>query len=145
MAVYNKWLSYAYNSGGPFWNDPSAVFMCVLLTGGAYTFDKDHNWLTDITGYEFNDASYNREAVSNRSITEDDTSDLGKFDADDTTFTALNSGNVSSVAIVHSGSTEGTSALVVHLSGSDFPKPANGGDFTIQYASNGVFTITGVN
>jgi len=156
--VYNRFKAAIGTSGGANggldvdWNHSGVVVRLSLLTGGTYVEDADHDYWGDVSGNEFQDATYaiGGQVVDGRGITLNDAENTAEFTCPDETFSSLDStagggeGSVTSCALwVATGDgNPANSLLVAHLSGADFPKAANGGDFTIQFASNIAFVIS---
>lgn len=114
----------------------------VALTTSSYTPDKDaHDNFDDVTnevtgtGYTAGGAS-----LANKTVTVDNTNDLGKFDADDVTWST--STITARYAVIYkSTGTASTSKLIGVIDfGSD--KSSSAGNFTIQWSASGILTLT---
>lgn len=123
----------------------TADLRVLLLKSGS--FDADHNFVSDLTPgtNEQSGGTYVRKALANESVTEDDTNNIAKFDADDVTWTALSvtSGNVTAAVVYKYNAADASAELVAWI---DTMTPAlpftpNGGDWTIQWHANGIFYL----
>lgn len=106
----------------------------VLLVTAAYTFDPDHNFVSDLTG-ELTVAGYSRQVLGSPTATEDDTNNRIDYDAVDTLFAALAAGETIHGAVIfdNTGGADSARQLICFV---DVPNtPTNGGDVTIQYAT----------
>jgi hypothetical protein len=108
----------------------------VLLVKSTYALDADHNFVADVVAgaSEISVAGYARQALANKTVTEDDTNDFAYLDADDVVFAALVAGQTvgGAVLFVHTG----VDATAVVLGFYDLTDtPTNGGDITVQWAT----------
>lgn len=110
----------------------------VMLATSSYTPSKLHNRRDDVTN-EVTGTGYTAggAALANKAVTQDDTNDLGKFDADDVTW--ANSTITARYAIVYkkTGGASSTDPLIkVFDFGSD--KVSVGAAFTLQFHADGI-------
>jgi hypothetical protein len=110
----------------------------VMLATSSYTPSKLHNRRDDITN-EVSGTGYTAggAALANKAVTQDDTNDLGKFDADDVTW--ANSTITARYAVVYkaTGGAASTDPLIkVFDFGTD--KASVGAAFTLQFHADGV-------
>lgn len=127
-------------------------------SGTAYTFDIDnHDTVADVfdggtTGEELSDASYSRQTLANQATSVDDTDDEGVFDADDTTFSSLDTTQDIQFIVVYQqiggdDTTPGDDRILAlyddDSAGSlaDLPLATNGSDVTISWNSEGIVNI----
>lgn len=109
----------------------------VLLVTATYTYNPDHNFVSDITN-EITNGGYVRQNLTGRTKTENDASDRVEFDASDTTFPTLAAGDQPAAAIVFRNTgVDATSELICFNTLTAPPAP-NGGDYTIVWAATGV-------
>jgi hypothetical protein len=124
----------------------------------AYTFDPDtHEFVDDVldggtTAEEFAGTGYNRQGLSNVTVTQDDTDDEGVIDADNTVFTGLDGDTIQAILVYKQvggdDTTPGDDPIVVVLdddsagSVADLPQNTNGGDITIEWDTEGVVTFS---
>jgi hypothetical protein len=134
-ALYNKGKTVLVN-GTTIWGTAD---LRALLVTSSYTFNADHNFVSDITN-ELSGGNYARVALTGETVTEDDTNDRAVCDASDTTFSALAAAaGTPARAIIfdQAGGADSARALICCV---DLTSPAtpNGGDYTIQWASTGI-------
>lgn len=113
---------------------------CALVTS-SYTENRDHNFMSDITN-ELSGGNYSRQALAGESVTEDDTNDWAKFDANDRLFAALQAaaGTPAKAIIFKFVTTDADSPMLASLALTSPPVP-NGGDYTIVFGTNGLITF----
>ena len=120
----------------------------VMLVTSSYTFDADHNFVSEVVanevsviGYTGGFAGAGRKALANKSVTEDDTNDLAYFDADDLTWTGLATGaTVGGAILVKEVTNDAASQLLVFMDLAD--TPTNGGDITLAWNASGIVRLT---
>ena len=120
----------------------------VMLLGAGYTPNNDHVFISDLganelsgTGYTAGFGSASRKTLSSKVITKDDTNDIAFFDAADVSWTAISAGTAAYAAIVKEGTSDTDSPVIAVIDQS--PDVAtNGGDYTIQWAADGIFKLT---
>ena len=106
----------------------------VLLVNSAYAFNDDHNFVSEVTANEISVGGYARQALTTKTVTEDDTNNFAYFDADDAVFTALVAGQTIGGAILYKFNAADASAEV--LAFYDLVDTAtNGGNVTVQWAT----------
>lgn len=105
----------------------------VLLVSSSYTFNPDHNFVSDITN-ELSGTGYVRKTLTSESLTEDDTNDRSIFDADDLVYPAINAGSIDAAIVYKEAGTDATRELICCLDVT--PKVAtNGGDINLNWAA----------
>ena len=141
-AIYNEYKGKIPTIN---WADNTNVAIKVMLVTDQYTLDIDaHENKDDIDALNVEVAdgdgyTSGGAAVTNRTITVDDTNDVAKFDADDVTWS--NSTITARGAIVYYDTgTASTSTLIAYI---DFGenKSSSNGDFVIQWSVDGVYKI----
>ncbi len=139
--------SRLFNRGKKIMSDGSSVVWTsadirVLLVTSSYAFNADHNTVSQITN-ELSGGGYARVALSGKvGPTQDDTNDRATFDASDTTFTSLAAAaGTPAAAIVYKFNAADASAELICFDELTSPNTPNGGDYTIVWASAGVFTL----
>ncbi len=113
----------------------------VMLTSG-YTMDADNdNYYSDVSASEVSGTGYTAggQALSNKSVTQDNTNDLAKFDADDVTWS--NSTITADGAIIYKDTGTGSTSPVIAYYPFTSASSSNS-DFTLQWNSNGIFTLS---
>ncbi len=119
----------------------------VMLLSSAYTPNKDHNFISDISANELSGTGYTagfggsgRKTLAGKTVTQDDTNDLAVFDANDVTWTAINAGTVAYAAVVKEVTSNADSPVLAVLDVS--PDVAtNGGDWTLQWGALGLIKL----
>lgn len=106
----------------------------VLLVQSSYTELATHNVVADIVASELSVVGYARQALANKTATEDDVNGFAYLDADDVVFTSLAAGQTIGGAVVfrHTGA-DATAPLLAFYDLTN--TPTNGGNFTLQWAS----------
>jgi len=121
--------------------DLSSDTLRVTLHTG-YTPDVDHNVWGDASGTEYptyGNYTANGVQLLSGSVTQDDANDRAAFDANNVTWTSLNlSGTTPSDAVIRD--TTATECLVcwVELG----TTATNGGDYTLQWHTDGIFLLS---
>ena len=133
--VYNKG-KYLLMTGGM--NLATGDIRC-LLTTSAYTFDADHNFVSDITN-ECSGTGYVRKALA-ETVTEDDASDYAWFDATDVVWTGADFGTPARAIIYLHNAADASAALLACV---DLTPaiPTNTGDYTVAWAATGILRLT---
>lgn len=124
---------------------PTTADLRVLLVKSTYTFDPDHNFVSDVIAgsQEISVGGYSRQALANETITEDDANDFAYLDADDSVFTSLASGQTIGGAVVYKFNAADASAEVIAFYDTT-DTLTNGGNVTIQWntpANGGVLKL----
>lgn len=132
----------------------------VMLVGSGYTPDRDDDYVGSgagtpggeeitATGYTGGHQGAGRHTIGSIAVTEDDTNDLAKVDgADPAAWDPLgNTTNdtVTYVILMRDGTTDDSDALLIAcydtVSSGTFPFTTNGGSFTWQWHTNGMFRV----
>lgn len=113
----------------------------LVLVANTYTFNNDHNTLVDLEGSEITTSTvvgYTRQTLSSQIVIEDDTNDFAYLYAANVTFTGLFQGNTvgGAVLVANTGGTNANSSCQLLAFYDIVDTPTNGGDITIQWASN---------
>jgi len=133
--IYNSFKTKQWNGNAI---DLDTDTIKVMLTTSTYTPNQDtHDFVDDITN-EVSSGGYTAggAALANKTMTQDDTNNWAKFDADDVTWTNVTFSARYAVIYKYTG-TPSTSPLIACIDfGSDqSPSAAN---FTIQWSANGI-------
>ncbi len=113
------------------------------LVTSSYTVNQDsHEDWADITG-EFSDASYTAggETLAGQTTSQDNTDNEGVFDGTNETWSSLDGGTADAAIQYKSTGVSTTSLLLWYIDSGGFPVTANGGDFTIQWAAEGIANL----
>lgn len=110
----------------------------ILVTGHSPDIDT-HAVLTDVSGDEESGTGYTAggETLTNQAVTQDDANDRAKFDADDVTWTGLDVGTPSHCILYDD--THASDYLIAYW---ELTTASNGGDYTIQWHSDGILLLT---
>lgn len=113
------------------------TFKVMLVTGHSPDIDA-HAVYADVSGDEESGTGYvaGGDALVGQAVTQENTPDQGKFDATDTTWSGLDVGTPSH-AILYD-----TSASNYLIGYWELGRASNGGNYTLQYNSSGVLTIS---
>ncbi len=113
----------------------------VALLDNSHTFDADNNTFADVSANELLSSgtgyTSSGETLANQAITQDNTNDLAKFDADDVqwvtaTFTAYH-------AVLYDDTLAGDDLIgSIDFGGA---KSVTGGTFIIQWSTNGIVRL----
>ena len=121
--------------------DTPADVRCLLLKSG-YTFDPDHDFVSDLTpaSNEITVSGYSRQALTGEVISRDDGNNRVMYDAGDVTFSALAAGETIIAAVLYVyNAADSAAALLAYIDLVD--TATNGGDVIIQWHANGIFYI----
>lgn len=143
--IYNIFKSAIMSGSYTLDKDTTSTYpvFCALMNN-SYTFDADHQFAGEFFGtYEVSGTGYvaGGAALSAPEVTQDDTDDEGVFDAGDCTWGS--STITARYGIVYSSMGGGAAAdpLIACIDfGSD--KVSSSGNFTIQWAAEGIVNIT---
>jgi hypothetical protein len=122
----------------------------VMLVNNTYTPDKDHSFVDAITGgssKELSGTGYTagfggggRKTLASKTVTQDDANDKAIFDATDVTWTGINAGTVGFVVVIKEITNDGLSPILAVIDVSP-DVVTNGGDYTAQWAADGLFHL----
>lgn len=132
------------------------IKMLLVSTATAYTYDPDHEFVdaggaNDIIDAEANVTNYTRgyggagrKTLASKTMTNNDTSNRVELDCADVTWTALGGASnqtlAAAVVLKEGAANDTTSRMFAYL---DFTDTAtNGGDITVQIATNGFLNFT---
>lgn len=133
--VYNK----TKQGGEAFTWSSSTIKM--LLVSSSYTFNPDHDFVDDVDANELSGTGYVRKTLASKTVTVDDTNDEVRYDAADPVYTGADFGTVAA-GIVYVEVTNDTDSIPLAYVELTSPAVTNGGDFTFQFGSDGVFKAT---
>ena len=113
----------------------------IALVSSSYTPDKDaHDFFDDVTN-EVSGTGYTAggATLANKAVTQDNTNDLAKWDADDPSWSSSTI-TARGAVIYKSTGTAGTSRLICYIDfGQDYT--SSNGTFSIVFHANGILTI----
>jgi hypothetical protein len=135
--LYNKGKTEILNGGIDLLNDTIKVAMVT----SSYSPDKDaDDYFDDVTN-EVSGTGYTAggKALTNKSVSQDNTNDRAKFDADDVTWTVATITARAAVIYEDTG-TDSTSPLIAFVDfGEDYS--TSGEDFTIEWHADGILYL----
>lgn len=102
-----------------------------LLVDSSYVFDPDDNFVADVSADEVADASYARQTLAGKGVTEDDTGNQATLDADPVDYGALD--NVTPAGqILFKFVTNDADSPLISFSDAGFGATANGGGYVVN-------------
>lgn len=109
----------------------------VLLLTGAVTIDPDHATVSAILGVntEASDASYARQTLGSKVVTQNDTDDRAELDAATADFGALDN-ETPTAMVVFRQVTDDTDSVPASLHDSNFGTAANGAGYTVEFPND---------
>lgn len=134
--VYNRFKAGVMKKSYDMINDDIKV----ALLANTYTFNSDHNVFADVSTHEISGTGYTAGGVSltNKTVTQNDTSDKGVFDADDVTWT--NATITARYAVIYNNTLTNKDLVGVVDFGGDVS--VTNGNLTIQWNANGILTAS---
>lgn len=136
--VYNRMKANLFNKLVDLGNGADAIK--VALLDNSHSFDPDDDVWADVSANELETSGtgYEQKTLANQAVTQDDTNDLAKFDADDLQWTTATFDAYHAVIF---DDTLGSDDLIGSI---DFGvvKSVTGGTFTIQWSSDGILQLT---
>lgn len=140
-AVYNRGKQYVGTNG---WVTPTYK---VMLITSAYVFNVDHDFVSDLGAVELSGSGYvsgfgnsGRKSLAGKIVNLNDTDDRAEFDANDLTWTAIDAGTAAACVVIREATSDADSELIAYLDPNNVV--TNGGDYTVQWATSGLFYIT---
>tara|TARA_S200002703_G_C3607867_1_gene186656 strand:+ start:49 stop:477 length:429 start_codon:yes stop_codon:yes gene_type:complete len=112
----------------------------VLLVDASHTFDKTHEFVSDIVANEASGTGYARKTLANAAIALDAANDRVEFDADNPSYTALDAGTIAAAIIFKQVTNDADSPLIAQIDFADLV--TNGSDVELQINSEGLFFVT---
>ena len=122
----------------------------VMLVQTSYTPDKDHDFVSSITGgttkeiagtgYTGGFGGGGRKTLASKTVAKDDTGDVAFFDAADSAWTGLDAGTVGFAVLIKEVTSDADSPIIAIVDVSP-DIVTNTGDYTIQWAATGIFNI----
>lgn len=123
--------------------DTAALKVMILGTGTPYSFNKDHDFVSDVVASEVSGSGYvggfggaGRKALDTPTVTLDDSGDLIKFDANDLTWASVNAGTWDKFVVFRELTNDASSPL--WLCGDPADLINNGGNVTLVFHASGI-------
>lgn len=113
-----------------------------LIVSSSYTFDDNHEFVSDITNEVTNatGTGYARKTLTGKTVTVDQANDRVVFDASDVTYTDVETNETwDAVVLFLESGNDATSKLICFIEIDDLV--TNGSDASIVWASTGIFRI----
>ncbi len=148
-AIYNRFKGRNAKGTAPWSTGTGRTYRVVLLSSTTFSVDVDDNLVddgstSDIASHE--STNYTRQDLGTLAVSTDDTNNRAVLDSADTTFTALDTGQVDGLVVIEvpSGSTSDTANFPVFYNNSTaaFPFTSNGGNVTVQWSTAGLMTLS---
>lgn len=136
--IYNKYRKAALDGGIDLVNDTIKL----MLVTASYTPDQDnHDFIDDVSANEVSSSGYTAggQALGTKTNTQDNTNDLGVFDAADLTWTAVTFSTRYGVLYKDTG-TPSTSPLIACFDWGATKSPA-AEDFTVVWNASGILQL----
>lgn len=118
----------------------------LLLVDANYTFDKDHDYVSDVVANELTGTGYTggfggsgRKSLATKTLTLDDTNDRIVLDADDLTWSGINAGTAAAAILFRELTNDASSPLWAYLDPANVV--TNGGDVTLIWNAAGILRI----
>lgn len=140
---YNKGKYHVLNST----INLSSDTIKVMLVTSSYTFNADHDFISDVSANELSVTGYTggfggsgRKTLTGKSITEDDTNDRAYFTASNVTWATLSAGQtIGGAILMKEVTTNADSPLIAFVDLVD--TATNGGDITIAWNAGGILRL----
>lgn len=134
--VYNRGKALILNGGIDF---DTTDIRALLVTSG-YTFNPDHNFVSELTANEVTGGTYVRKSTT-RTVVENDTNDRAEGTVANVLWSALTcTGTPAALVLYKFNAADGSAEL---LSYHDFtPTAANGGDYTVGFSGTNAILLT---
>lgn len=146
-AFYNRG-KFLIASGGSNLNFASDTIKYLLVTS-SYTFNADHNFVSDVSANELSVSGYvggfagaGRQTLGSKAVTEDDTNDRAAVDAaDPAVHSSLAAGaTIGGLVFYKSVTSDSDSPLLFFLDPPDIP--TNGFNVQFQFGANGLYLVS---
>jgi len=134
--IYNRYKANLMNKEVDMEAD---TIKCALLSS-SHSFNADNNTWSDISANEISGTGYTAGGASlaNKSVTQDNTNDKAKFDADNVTWS--NATITAHYAVLYDDTLTNDDLIACFDFGSD--KSSSSGNFTIEWDSNGIIELS---
>ena len=112
----------------------------VLLVDTNHTFDKTHEFVSDVVANESLGTGYERKTLTSTSIALDAVNDRVEYDADNPVYTSLDAGTIAAAIVYKEVTSDSDSPLIAQIDFADLV--TNGSDVELQINSEGLFLVT---
>lgn len=127
MPVYNRGKFIIADSSLAWTSDTIQA----LLVDSGYAYDPDDNFVSDVSADEIVEASYARQTLANKAVSEDDTADEATMDADPVDYGAL-TGVTPAGIILFKFVTNDADSPLIGFSDAGFGAVANGAGYVVS-------------
>lgn len=112
----------------------------ILVTGYSLDIDGDQVY-ADVSASEVTGTGYSAggETLASQTVTQDNTNNRGVFDAGNVTWTGLNAGTPNYAILYNDTPTTPAKPLIAAW---EITTPSNGGDYTLQWHTDGIILLT---
>lgn len=141
--LYNRYLGLLFDTTPISLKGDTIV---VLLVKPTYTFNPDHDFISDVSAHEISGGGYARQTLAGKTATIDDTNNRGAFDCNDVVFASLSSTDeIGGYIVARNSGADGTSQLIAYQNdGFETPITPNGSNFKLTINAAGLFlSVTG--
>ena len=123
--------------------DTDDIRVALVLTG--HSSNRDDDLFSGFSALgECTVANYSRQALASEAVNIDEAGNRALFDAADSVFSSLTTGETITGVLVHKHHATPGSEVPIVLFVLGTAIPTNGGDVTIQWNASGIMAITGV-
>ena len=137
--VYNNYKELLLNGDVDLVNDT----LNMILLGSGYTLDATGNpGYSDVSANEIGATGYTAggKALTGKAVTQNDTANVGEFDAADVAWTSLATTTINHAVLYDDTITAPVAdPLLIHW---EIATNSNGNDYTLQFAATGVLRIS---
>jgi hypothetical protein len=105
----------------------------VLLVGTGYTFNADHQFVSEVVGTELTGASYSRQVLAGKTATQDTTLDRAVFGCNNLAWLAINAGTIKAMIAFVQVTNDADSWLLGYVDTGGFPFVTGGGNFMVEF------------
>lgn len=122
----------------------------VMLVGTTYTFDPDHDQVSDINSDELSGTGYTggfggagRKSLTTAAVNQDDANDRAELDADNISWTSLDAGTIGAMVVIREVSSDADSIPIAYIDNpTNFPLTTNGGNVNVTWNAEGILQLS---
>jgi hypothetical protein len=105
----------------------------VLLVGTGYTFNADHQFVSEVVGNEVTGGTYARQALEGKTATQNNTLDRAVFGCNNLAWLAISVGTIKAAIAFVQVTNDADSWLLGYIDSGGFPFVTGGGNFLIEF------------